>query len=698
MGQILRTPSRKCCQKFLLFLATAVLAAPASLAHGSSTAPERPVILAMADLTSYNLEELMNITVTSVSKKSQKIADAAAAIFVITQDDIRRSGVTSIAEALRMAPGVQVARLDSNKWAVTSRGFNGRFANKLLVLMDGRSLYTPYFQGIYWEVQDTPLEDIDRIEVIRGPGAALWGANAVNGVINIITRSAEKTVGTIVSAGAGSYEKAFITARQGISLGENSALRLYVKSNERDSFKDAFGNSANDQWRSAQSGFRLDSKLDDRDTFTLQGDYFDGNINETYTIYRVPIPPDTEFSRIVTSGGKMSGGNILSRWQRTLSDKDSFSLQIYYDHLERSMFVSPQRINNIDLDFQHRLSLGSFQDLIWGAGYRFGQYKVINTPTIYYTEQRANNNLYSLFFHDEIKLLPEKLSLVLGSRFEHSDPSGFDLSPNGRLLWNVTPYDSIWMAVSRAARSSTRTEKNINYNYRAIPAGSGLNPLPVPLRLEIIGNPNFKSEELTAYELGYRTELLSHLSFDIAAYYNSYKKLRVITPGTPYAEPTPNAVQPYLISNDMHGHAVGVEIAANWKPLAWWHLQASYSYQNLTMYLDGRSSDMINKGNAESNVPQNQLSVRSGFDLGKQVSLDLWLRGVDHLSSIDGEKIPGYIEMDLRIAWKPWKDLELAFTGQNLLDSHHPEFIPEYVNTVPSETPRSFYGKITWQY
>ncbi|NVO00778.1 MAG: TonB-dependent receptor [Geobacteraceae bacterium] len=698
MGQLLSIPSKKRSHRIIYCLATALFTVTVGFSYTASATPEKPVLLAMADLTSYNIEELMDITVTSVSKKSQKIADAAAAIYVITQDDIRRSGVTSIAEALRMAPGVQVARLDSNKWAVTTRGFNGRFANKLLVLMDGRSLYTPYFQGIYWEVQDTPLEDIDRIEVIRGPGAALWGANAVNGVINIITRSAEKTVGTLVSTGAGSYEKSFITARQGFSLGENSAIRLYVKSTERDNFKDAGGNSTNDQWRSAQSGFRLDSKLTDRDTFTLQGDYFDGNINETYTLYHIPTFPDTEYSRLVQSGGKMSGGNVISRWQRTLSDKDSLSLQIYYDHLERSMLVSPQRINNIDLDFQHRLSLGSYQDLIWGAGYRFGQYKVLNTPTIYYDEQRVNNNLYSLFFHDEIKLLPEKLSLVLGSRFEHSDPSGFDVSPNGRLLWNVTPHDSIWMAASRTARSSTRTEKNINYNYRAIPASSGLNPFPVPLRLEIVGNPDFKSEELIAYEVGYRTEPLSHLSFDIATYYNTYKKLRVITPGAPYLEPTPNIVQPYLISNDMHGHAVGVEVVANWKPLDWWHLQTAYSYQKLTMYLDGKSSDMINKGNAESDVPQNQLSVRSGFELGKQVTLDLWLRGVDHLASIDGEKIPGYVELDLHIAWKPMKDLEVALVGQNLLDKHHPEFVPEYVNTVPTETPRSFYGKITWQY
>lgn len=689
------SPSRHYLQKAALCLLTALLAIPTSTTTAKA---ETPFHLAKLDLTTYNLEELMNMTVTSVSKKSQKIADAAAAVHVITQDDIRRSGVTSIPEALRMAPGVQVARIDSNKWAVTSRGFNGRFANKLLVLMDGRSLYTPYFLGVYWEVQDTSLEDIDRIEVIRGPGAALWGANAVNGVINIITKPAEKTVETVVSAGSGSYEKAFVTARQGLTLGEDSALRLYLKNNVRDNFVDAFGIAANDQWRSTRGGFRLDSRLADRDRFTIQGDYFDGNTNETYLLYSIPTPPETSYSRYVPSGGKMSGGNILTRWQRNISEQDSFSLQIYYDHLERSMLVSPQRINSMDIDFQHRLSLGSYQDLIWGAGYRFSQYKVINTPTINYDEQRVKNNLYSLFLHDEIRLVPDSLSLVIGSRFEQSDPAGFDIQPNGRLLWHITTRDSIWIAASRAVRSTTRSEQTIHYNYRAIPANSGPNPLPVPLRLEILGNPDFKSEELIAYEFGYRTEPLSLLSLDVATYYNSYKRLRVITPGTPYSEPFPNAVQPYILTNDMHGHAVGVELAVNWKPLDWWQLQASYSYQNLTMYLEGTSRDMINKGNAESDVPQNQFSLRSGFDMGRQVNLDLWLRGVDHLASIDGKRIPGYMEMDCRVAWKPWQDLEIAFVGQNLFKRHHPEFIPEYVNTVQSETPRSFYGKITWQY
>jgi iron complex outermembrane receptor protein len=585
-----------------------------------------------------------------------------------------------------MVPGVQVARIDSNKWAVTSRGFNGRFANKLLVLMDGRSLYTPFFIGVYWEVQDTVLEDIDRIEVIRGPGAALWGANAVNGVINIITKSADKTAGGLVSAGGGSNETAFVTARYGTAIGDTTNLRLYAKHQERGSFADSSGNGSNDAWHTTQGGGRLDAQLTMQDSLTVQGDYYEGKLDETYKLYNLTAP----YEHVVQHGTDVSGGNILTRWQRTFSDTDKLSLQLYYDHTERNMLVSPQKFNTVDLDFQHRFSLGNYQDFVWGLGYRFGQYEVTNTPTLSFDQQRVTNNLYSSFIHDEITLIPATLSLMIGSRFEHNDNSGFDVQPNGRLLWTVTPNNSIWGAVSRAVRSSTKGEQDIRYNYRTFPTTP-------PLRLEIVGNNNFKSEELLAYEIGYRTKPISHLSIDVAAYYNSYKNLRVISPGAPYTEPLSN-VRPFILSNDMHGHAVGVELSADWTPLDWWRLQASYSYQNMTMYLDGSSTDFINKGNAEGDVPQHQFSIRSGFDIGRQVTLDLWLRGSDRLASIDGQPIRGYVTMDTRLAWKPAKGLELAVVGQNLFESHHAEFIPEYINTLPSEVVRSVYGKLTWQF
>jgi iron complex outermembrane receptor protein len=651
---------------------------------------EVPLIVAQADLTTYNIEDLMNITVTSVSKKSQKLADAAAAIYVITQDDIHRSGVTTIPDALRMVPGVQVAQIDSNKWAVTSRGFNGRFANKLLVLMDGRSLYTPFFVGVYWEIQDYVLDDIERIEVIRGPGAALWGSNAVNGVVNIITKSADKTIGGLINSGGGSNETAFATARYGAAVGESTNLRLYAKYRERDGFVDSAGNGTNDSWHTTQGGFRLDSNLTHQDKLTVQGDYYDGKLNETYTLYDLNPPYKHEG---VQHGTTVSGGNILARWQRELSGTENLSLQLYYDHSERNMLVSPQKFNTVDLEFQHSFSLGSYQNIVWGLGYRFSQYELTNTPTLSFDQQRVANNLYSSFLHDEITLIPATLSLIIGSRFENSDYAGFDVMPTGRLLWTVTPHDSIWGAVSRAVRSSTKGEQDIHYNYRTIPTAT-------PLRLQIDGNPDFKSEDLLAYEIGYRTEPMQHLSFDIATYYNSYSNLRVISPGARTAHPGPPAydVQHFMLTNDMHGTALGIELSADWTPLEWWRLQAAYSYQRLSMHLDGTSFDTINRGNAQGDVPQNQFSVRSGFDLGRQVTLDLWLRGTDRIASIDGVAIRGYTTMDARLAWKPVKGLELALVGQNLFESHHAEFIPEYINTQPTELVRSVYGKLTWQF
>lgn len=672
-----------------------------------ATLPLSPSIVLAAsetDLTDIPLESLMEMKVTSVSKKSQPITNAAAAVFVISQEDIRRSGVTTIADALRMAPGVQVARIDSNKWAISSRGFNGRFSNKLLVLMDGRSLYTPYFLGVYWETQDTLLDDIDRIEVIRGPGAALWGANAVNGVINIITKTAENTKGTLLNAGGGSYENAFAAARVGTVLNEKANLRFYAKHQQRDSFVFESGASSNDSWHTTQGGFRLDAQPGQHDSLTLQADYYEGQLAETYRLYDHPATSGAPHVRDVQADTAVSGGNILSRWQRTISDSSNLSLQLYYDHSERDMLVSPQIFNTLDLDFQHRFSPGPQQDLVWGFGYRHNQYELKNTPTLSFNSTNVTNEIISAFIQDEISLIPSKVSLIVGSRFEHNDYSGFSYQPNGRVLWNVTQHNSFWGSVSRAVRSSTKGEQEINYNYRTLEPGSSVNPTAFPMRLEINGNKDFKSEELLAYEIGYRTEIMPFLSFDVALYYNIYNKLRVITPETPLpildptSGSTPNLLQSYLLSNDMHGRAIGVEVAADWTPLDWWRLQAAYSYQNLKMQLDGASSDLINKGNAEGDTPQHQVSLRSGFDIGRKVTLDLWLRGTDRLASIDGIAIPGFLTMDARIAWKPVKNLELSVVGQNLLRKQHKEFIPEYINTLPSEVSRSAYGKVTWKF
>ncbi len=636
------------------------------------------------DLTAIPLESLIDLKVTSVSKKSQLVNDAAAAVFVITQEDIRRSGVTSIPDALRMVPGLQVARIDSSKWAISARGFNGRFANKLLVLMDGRSLYTPFFLGVYWEVQDTALEDIERIEVIRGPGAALWGSNAVNGVINIITKSANDTTGGFISSGGGSYEKVFATARYSSRLSDSTSLRLYTKHLERGRFSDSSGNAANDAWEMTRGGFRLDSHPSSRDTITLQGDYYRGGINETYRIYNLnPTPPNVSD---IPSNSSVSGGNLLTRWQRSLAGSDSLSLQIYYDHSERDMHVAPQKFNMVDMDLHHRAGFGR-HDLIWGAGYRYSQYRTTNTPILTFDRTDVVNNLFSAFIHDEITLMPDTLLLVLGSRFEQSSVAGFDVQPTGRLIWKPDPLHTFWTAVSRAVRAKTRGEEDIHYFYRTVvPAGQ---PIPVTIH----GNRQFKSEEVLSCEAGYRTEFANRASIDIATYYNDYRNLRVLSVPTPSV----TGIDSYLV-NAMRGHSYGAELAFDWTPLEWLRLQAAYSYERFAMVLDRTSTDAINKGNAEGDTPRHQFSIRSGFNLTRRLSLDLWLRGTNTIDSIDGISIPGYTTLDARLAWNPHRSLELSLVGQNLLDNRHQEFIPEYINTLPSEVVRSVYGKVTWKF
>ena len=660
------------------------------------------VLEATDDLTQLPLEDLMNLTVTSVSKKEQRLASAATAIYIVTGEEIRRSGVTSIPEALRLAPGVQVARIDANKWAVSIRGFNGRFANKLLVLMDGRSIYTPLFSGVFWEAQDTVLEDVDRIEVIRGPGAALWGANAVNGVINIITRSANDTPGALVSVGGGSNEHGFATARYGASLTDQSHLRLYAKHQEHGNFVDAAGNGAHDAWESTLGGFRLDSQPTESDSLTLQGSYYSGRLDETYTLYRLPTPQDGSFSREENATSGMSGGNLLSRWCRNLSDTDRLSLQFYYDHAERSMVVLDDGRDILDLDFQHRLSVGGRNDVVWGLGYRFSHDRIGDTPFISFGDPHKNTNLFSAFLHDEITLLPRLLALILGSRFEHNDATGLEIQPNARIIWTPTSRASLWGSVSRALSTPSRGDLDIRYRYRTLSAASALNPGPLPVRLEIDGSGSFQSERLMAYEIGYRMEPWSTWSFDLAAFYNDYRRLRVVREDAPFTEPPgappANAVQPYTLTNEMHGHVYGMELSASWTPLPWWHLKGSYGYLQSAMYLDGASTDTVNRDDATGSSPRHQFSARSGFDLGRRVTLDLWLRGTDRLPSIDGESIPGFLTMDARLAWKPCQSLELSLVGQNLLQSQHREFNPEFINTHPSEVVRSAYAKASWQF
>jgi len=648
------------------------------------------------DVTAVSLEDLWNMQVTSVSKRTQKVADAAAAIFVLTQEDIRRSGATSIPEALRLVPGLEVARIDQNKWAIGSRGFNGRFDNKLLVLIDGRSVYTPLFSGVYWNVQDVMLEDVDRIEVIRGPGATLWGANAVDGVINVITKKAKATQSAIVTAGAGTEERAAGGVRFGSKLGDNTYYRAYTKYFDwgPSAYPYPSGMTAHDGWDALRGGFRADWTPAGANSLTVQGDIYRSRFDETLTVASLSAP----YSNTFPNDGKYSGGNILGRWNHT-SEGSSMSLQMYYDNTtitDHSLFGDHQNI--LDLDFQHGFHVGDSQQFVWGLGYRSIRDKNDASFTVSLQPNQVTLNQFSTFLQDEISLVDNRLQITLGSKFERNEFTGFEIEPNARLLWNLTPNQSIWTAVSRAVRTPALTEEGLRLNSAVIPPGTLANPTPLPAVVAVFGshrfNSEFNSEDLLAYELGYRVQATKNLSLDIATFYNNYSNLRTAEPGAPFPEGSPaptDFVIPFVAGNKMSGGTYGVELFADWKVVPKWRLMGSYSYLQMDIHKNLDSQDPT-PDNPNGSSPRHQWYLRSSVDLPKHFEQDTTLRFVDRLPSLN---LPNYYSLDAHLGWRPVTSLELSIGGQNLLNNWHLEFMPDFVNTSPTVVKRSIFGSIT---
>ncbi len=667
--------------RILLASFLAVLLAANTVAQTSRSVP---------DVTAMSVEDLMNMQVTSVSKRTQKVADAAAAIFVITQEDIRRSGATSIPEALRLAPGLEVARIDQNKWAIGSRGFNGRFDNKLLVLIDGRSVYTPLFSGVYWNIQDVMLEDIDRIEVIRGPGATLWGANAVDGVINIITKAAASTQSAIVTAGGGTEERGSGGVRYGSKLGDNTHYRIYGKYFDWGPSNFASGATANDGWDAMRGGFRADWTPTGANSLTLQGDLFRSKYDETLTVPSLASP----FSSTFPNNGVYSGGNILGRWNHN-SEGNSMSLQMYYDNattVDNSLFVDHQNV--FDMDFQHGFHVGDSQQFVWGLGYRSILDRNDSSFTVSLQPNHVSLNQFSAFLQDEISLVGNRLRLTLGSKFEHNDFTGFEVEPNARLLWTLSPNQSVWTAVSRAVRTPALTEEGLRLNSAVIPPGTPANPAPLPAVVAVFGSHQFNSEDLLAYELGYRVQATSNLSLDLATFYNHYSNLRTAEPGTPFVEGSPapiDVVIPFVAGNKMSGGTYGLELFADWKVIPKWRLTGSYSYLQMDIRKNLGSQDPT-PDNPNGSSPRHQWYLRSSVDLPKHFDLDTTLRFVDHLPSLN---LPNYYSLNAHLGWRPVRNLELSIGGQNLLDNRHLEFLPDFVNTSPTVVKRSIFGSFT---
>ncbi len=644
----------------------------------------------LPDFTKFTIEELKNVEIVSVSKKPEKLSEVAAAVFVITQEDIRRSGVTSIPEALRLAPGVHVARITSTDWAINIRGLNDRFANNLLVLIDGRSVYTPVFSGVFWDVQDTVMEDIERIEVIRGPGATLWGANAVNGVINIITKQAKKTQGWQVSALGGNKE-GIGSVRYGGTLDKEIHYRTYVKYFNRGRLAGIVEDDSvvqpTSDWQSGRGGFRIDwepgkaSAMDLKNSLTLQGEAYKNEYNTK--IDRVSLSPP--FSILESDTSKASGGHLLGRWRHTFSKTSDTILQFYYDHAEKDYDPSSGRVDTIDLDFQHRFNVFEKHDIVWGLGYRFISDKFDNTFEINMDPDHLNQHLFSAFVQDEIQLTPDRLTLIVGSKFEHNDFTGFEVQPSLRILWTPEKKHAVWGAISRAVRVPSRLEHDVRTNEFVTSA-----TLPMPATIVTLGNNNLVSEDLVAYELGYRVQPISTLWLNTTVFYNDYDELIGLKSGDPYLEnkPSPHYIIPLQYDNNLTGEAYGLEVAADWQAIQQWRLKASYTYLNTKIHGDSTGADDFTESFFMGSNPRNQFSVRSLFDITKQLEFDLWLRYVGSLPEIN---VNHYTTIDARLAWRPIENIELSVVGQNLFEKGHPEY-------YSLEVERSVYGKLVWSF
>jgi iron complex outermembrane receptor protein len=625
--------------------------------------------LSVGALKQMSIEELMNLDVTSVSKQPEPYGRAPAAIQVITHDEIRRSGASGIPEALRLADNLDVAQQNSHDWAVSARGFNTALANKLLVLVDGRTVYTPLFSGVFWNVQDYLLEDIDRIEVISGPGGTLWGANAVNGVINISSKGAKDTQGLYLEAGGGGPElKGFTGVRYGGTLGSDVYFRAYGKYFDRGNEKYANGSDASDSWNMRQGGFRVDSYASPGNVLTVQGDLYGSDLN-------------------VASGGKgdTAGGNLLGRWSHVISADSNTSLQVYFDRTHLLDPITNQYgatslltddLETYDFDFQHHIRLDERNQVAWGFGYRFTHDVVDPAQNLGFVPPTLNRNLYSGFVQDEVMLI-KRLYFTLGTKIEHNDYTGFEWEPSGRLQWNVAADQMLWTAVSRAVRTPSRVDRDIRQPNSSTPI--------------VAGESSFRSETLIAYELGYRARLGSKTSASLSTFYNDYDHVRSLS----Y---TPYTIVPVFFANNLAGDTYGAELSIDYQIVDRWRLRGGYDLLRERIHVKSGQFD-FSKGLNETEDPQQQFSLRSTLDLPRNIELDGALRWVDKLIANNGglpATVPSYFELDVHFGWHPIPKLELAIVGQNLLHARHPEY--GLVNAPPyrEDIQRSVYGKVSY--
>ena len=625
------------------------------MASQSAVAQTSPPPSSQVSLKKLSVEELMDVEVTSVSRRPERLSETASAVQVITSEDIRRSGATSLPEVLRLASNLHVAQVDSSQWAISARGFNNTAANKMLVLIDGRIVYTPLHAGVLWDIQDVLLEDIDRIEVISGSGATLWGANAVNGVISITTKQARDTQGLLIEGGGGTQPRGFMNVRYGGQFGSDGHYRVYGKTFGRARTLFATGLDANNEWHLGQGGFRIDWNHAHVNSFTVQGDFYDGQEDHPTT-----QPTD------------IKGGNVLTRWSRRLSNGSDLSLQFYYDRTHR--FIPPvlaEDLSIYDLDFQHHLHLGDRNELIWGLGYRQIHDDIHNDLLLAFLPAEVTRRRYSGFVQHEVALIKDRLNVTVGSKLEHNDYTGMEFQPSGRVMWKVDRRQMAWGAVSRAVRTPSRFDRELF--------------IPARPPFLLAGGPDFQSEDSLSYELGYRVRPHDRVSLSVASFYTDYTNLRSIE------ELNPPRPLPVTIGNGLQGESYGVEVTGDYYVNDWWRLHGGYTEMRISLRPELTSTDRSN-GSGESHDPNRRLLLRSSIDAFHHVQFDSIFRFV---SEIRNQQLPGYAELDLHLSWQPKPSLEFSIVGQNLLHDKHAEFGSPGSR---QEIERSVYGKVVWRF
>lgn len=643
-----------------------------------------------------SIEDLMNVEVTSVSKKEQKLSRTAAAIFVITQEDIRRSGATNIPDLFRMVPGLDVAQINGSTWAIGSRGFNQQFANKLQVMVDGRSVYSPTFSGVFWDTLDLPLNDIERIEVIRGPGGAIWGANAVTGAISIFSKKASETIGTFVEAGGGTFEQEFGMVQYGGRLRKATDFRVYTKYFNQDHMLDASGQNGADGWPRLREGFRTDSRLSARDSLMIEGDISTGREGE----FGFELPSITAPGFVVVGEHiNLANGALESIWDHTYSERSQSSLQFSFDQHRRGDPLNPETRNTFEADFQHHFDLGRREEIVWGLSFRNTSDQIGGSLTVAMIPASSTQQLFGSFIQDEIALKRQRLYLTLGTKLEHNDYTGFGVMPMARIAWLPSDSRTVWAAVSRALRTPSRNDTNLVLNIWAIPGPGG-----TPTLFRLLGNPDFEDERLIAYEAGYRTMLGRRLSLDLAAYYNDCDNLQTTEPSSSFFEPAPSPahlVQTLIYKNLTHGEGHGVEVQVKWKVMDHWSLSPGFTFANEHMHTRAQSLDTITGPFEEGGAPDHLGQLFSHVDLRRGLTWDLNAYYVDELTNqgpAGNVKIPSCTRLDTVLTWKILERFSFSMVGQNLLKDHHPEFEDMNGSLQSGQIKRSAYMKLSWQF